>query len=354
MSQSITSNAVAIATPDLEIIEGQITTTSNQVAEHFGKRHADVIRAIRKLDAPAEFTERNFALSEFTDSTGRVLPAYRITRDGFTLLAMGFTGKEAMQWKVAYLTAFNQMEAELLARTTRPHNPAIDYDRISPAQAQDLKEIVATIVQAGIQSYGETWSRLQRKFKVNSYLELPATQHLEARAYLLAKLPKARADNVVDEAKKPAKEETLQQTVTRWVELIERTKGYPVAYILIFQPLVDAINRKMNKSTQPLPGLKLSVCPPAIGQYRYNPANPHPANGRTIEVAKSIAADIRNWSNNLPAGPARHDLHDAAQTLYDLLVSGWTEVDEALGQIHTATHYLNRWQGRGGYIGNCR
>ena len=199
MQASIPGTTIAIATPDLEIIEGQITTTSNQVAEHFGKRHADVIRAIRKLDAPAEFTERNFALSEFTDSTGRVLPAYRITRDGFTLLAMGFTGKEAMQWKVAYLTAFNQMEAELLARTTRPHNPAIDYDRISPAQAQDLKEIVATIVQAGIQSYGETWSRLQRKFRVNSYLELPATQHLEARQYLIAKLPKGNAATVAEE-----------------------------------------------------------------------------------------------------------------------------------------------------------
>ena len=78
-----------------------------------------------------------------------------------------------------------------LAATTRPANPAIDYDRISPAQAQGLKEIVAAIVQAGIQGYGETWARLQRKFKVNSYLELPATQHLEARAYLLAKLPAA-------------------------------------------------------------------------------------------------------------------------------------------------------------------
>ena len=187
------------ATPDLKIIEGQITTTSNQVAEHFGKRHADVIRAIRKLDAPEEFTERNFALSEFTDSTGRVLPAYRLTRDGFTLLAMGFTGKEAMQWKVAYLNAFNQMEAELLARTTRPHNPAIDYDRISPAQAQDLKEIVAAIVQAGIQGYGETWSRLQRKFRVNSYLELPATQHLEARQYLIAKLPNGNTGATVEQ-----------------------------------------------------------------------------------------------------------------------------------------------------------
>ena len=68
-----------------------------------------------------------------------------------------------------------------LSATTPQANPAIDYDRISPAQAQDLKEIVAAIVQAGIQGYGETWARLQRKFRVNSYLELPATQHLEAR-----------------------------------------------------------------------------------------------------------------------------------------------------------------------------
>ena len=198
MSQSITSNAVAIATPDLEIIEGQITTTSNQVAEHFGKRHADVIRAIRKLDAPKEFTERNFALSEFTDSTGRVLPAYRLTRDGFTLLAMGFTGKEAMQWKVAYLTAFNKMEAELLARTAHPHNPAIDYDRISPSQAQDLKEIVQAIVDGKIQGFAETWARLHKKFRVNSYLELPSSRFDEARDYLLGKLPEAPTQKLPD------------------------------------------------------------------------------------------------------------------------------------------------------------
>jgi hypothetical protein len=185
-----------------------------------------------------------------------------------------------------------------------PRNPAVDYDRISPAQAQDLKEIVGAIVKAGVQTYGETWARLQHKFKVNSYLELPATRHLEAREYLIAKLPKSGDVGI----------ETPAQ----------------------------------------LPRLHLHEVPPAIGTYRYNPANPHPKNGRTIEVAKSIAADIRNWSDNLPAGSARYDLHDAAQTLYDLLVTGWTEVDEALGQLHTAMHYLNRWQGRGGRIGNVR
>ncbi len=71
----------------------------------------------------------------------------------------------------------------------RPHNPAIDYDRISPAQAQDLKALVQSIVDAGIQGFGETWARLHRKFRVNSYLELPAARFAEARDYLLGKLP---------------------------------------------------------------------------------------------------------------------------------------------------------------------
>ena len=73
-----------------------------------------------------------------------------------------------------------------------PIQPRLDYDRISPSQAQDLKELVQSIVEAGIQSHGETWARLHRKFRVNSYLELPATRFDEARAYLLAKLPPAR------------------------------------------------------------------------------------------------------------------------------------------------------------------
>ena len=78
-----------------------------------------------------------------------------------------------------------------LAATTpqaEPTQTRLDYDRINPAQAQDLKEIVAAIVQAGIQGYAETWSRLQRKFRVNSYLELPTHHYGDARAYLLAKL----------------------------------------------------------------------------------------------------------------------------------------------------------------------
>lgn len=106
--------------PALNAHSGQITATSLQVAEHFGKRHADVIRAIRNLGCSDEFTERNFALSEFIDSSGRSLPLFHITRDGFAMLAMGFTGKEAMHWKEAYISTFNAMEAKLRALYVEP------------------------------------------------------------------------------------------------------------------------------------------------------------------------------------------------------------------------------------------
>lgn len=198
MADTTIGTSVAIATPDLEIIEGQITTTSQQVAAHFGKQHKTVLRAIANLDCSPEFNERNFAPVEYTDAKGEKRPAYRLTRDGFVFLAMGFTGKDAAQWKEAYITAFNKMEAELLARTTRPANPAIGYDRISPAQAQDLKELVHAVVDSKVQGFGETWARLHRKFRVNSYLELPATKFDEARDYLLGKLPEAQHKPVND------------------------------------------------------------------------------------------------------------------------------------------------------------
>ena len=78
-------------------------------------------------------------------------------------------------------------------------SPEIDYTRISPAQAQDLREIVKAIVDAKIQGHGETWARLQNKFRVNSYLQLPASRYEEARAYLISKLPNGYAGAVYEE-----------------------------------------------------------------------------------------------------------------------------------------------------------
>jgi Rha family phage regulatory protein len=114
--------------PSVKLVHGQAITTSLKVADYFGKRHDIVLRAIKNLDCPEDFRLRNFAESQYDVKTptggNKTLPMYTITRDGFALLAMGFTGREAMQWKIAYLEAFNKLEAaaleKLKARKTLP------------------------------------------------------------------------------------------------------------------------------------------------------------------------------------------------------------------------------------------
>ncbi|MGE4421902.1 MAG: Rha family transcriptional regulator [Pseudodesulfovibrio sp.] len=88
---------------------GKPMTTSMRVAEVFGKRHDHVLRDIEKIieetgDAP------NFGAISYTDSMNRQKPMYVMDRDGFSLLAMGFTGSKALKWKQAYIKAFNALE----------------------------------------------------------------------------------------------------------------------------------------------------------------------------------------------------------------------------------------------------
>jgi len=97
--------------------KGTPVTNSLLVAQKFGKRHADVIRAIRDLISklPENQCKRNFAQSEGQQipmpmGGFRSEPIYIMTRDGFTLLVFGFTGKEALQFKVDFIDAFNKME----------------------------------------------------------------------------------------------------------------------------------------------------------------------------------------------------------------------------------------------------
>ncbi|MGN0913047.1 MAG: Rha family transcriptional regulator [Alphaproteobacteria bacterium] len=101
----------------VNISNNKAVTTSKIIADTFGKAHKDVIRAINNLEIPEDFRERNFAPSNYKsrNQNGQLLPAYEITRDGFTLLAMGFTGKTAMEFKIKYINAFNKMEEKLKA-----------------------------------------------------------------------------------------------------------------------------------------------------------------------------------------------------------------------------------------------
>ncbi|GEM_PF-2152333 len=94
----------------------QLTTTSLKIAERFGMEHKNVLAKIKKLEIPADFGRLNFKPSNYLNEQGKIQPCYEITRDGFTLLAMGFTGKKAMKFKIDFINAFRAMETELMNR----------------------------------------------------------------------------------------------------------------------------------------------------------------------------------------------------------------------------------------------
>lgn len=88
-------------------------TDSMTVAETFGKEHRRVMQDIRELDCSKAFNEHNFVLTTYRDSMNREKPKYLITQDGFSFLAMGYTGKEAAVFKETYIDEFNRMRDEL-------------------------------------------------------------------------------------------------------------------------------------------------------------------------------------------------------------------------------------------------
>jgi Rha family phage regulatory protein len=126
-------------------------TTSLVVAEKFEKEHFHVIRDIENLGCSDEFGQSNFGLTSYIDSWNREQKMYEMTRDGFFILTMGFSGKKAMQWKEQFIAQFNRMEEfiknryirynivtpnkilEKISRIDRKLNTLIDTgDRFSP------------------------------------------------------------------------------------------------------------------------------------------------------------------------------------------------------------------------------
>lgn len=98
---------------------GTLTVSSLQVAEDFEKQHKHILNAISKLESeiqPAENSARYFLSSSYVDAKGENRKCYNLTRDGFSLLVMGFTGKKALEWKLKYIEAFNLMEQKIRER----------------------------------------------------------------------------------------------------------------------------------------------------------------------------------------------------------------------------------------------
>ena len=140
---------------------GEPVVSSRQIAESFGKEHKHVLDAVKNLVAENSAAKSMFHLSSF-ENRGKKYPMYLMNRDGFSLLAMGFTGKEAVQWKLKYIAAFNAMEKQLAQRPPLSRSELMaqaliaDHDELEHKNAQIAeltpKGIFADAVSASKQS----------------------------------------------------------------------------------------------------------------------------------------------------------------------------------------------------------
>ena len=199
--------------------EGQPLTNSVLVAEKFDRRHDNVYQAIGKLDIQ-----------------GKDRPMYIMNRDGFTLLAMGFTGKKALQFKLDYIEAFNKMEKAIKEVPILP----------SPIDVTVLKQLVETtqVMAAQINQMQSELTR-QRELLTIPTLQNPLISTSEQRIsprqckyYTVKQLAKAlnsdaRQLNAFLEYKRVQEYDNMKQ---RWV-LDSSLVGRELTYTVVYEPV---------------------------------------------------------------------------------------------------------------------
>ena len=117
---------------DLVIMQGkQAVTTSLKVAEVFNKNHRDVMESIRNLTAENSAVEKMFEKSSYINLQKHEQPMYCMNRDGFSLLAMGFTGKKALSFKLKYIEAFNKMEKFIKQRNAISIDSSLEHEKLA-------------------------------------------------------------------------------------------------------------------------------------------------------------------------------------------------------------------------------
>lgn len=130
--------------------------SSLEIAEKFGKRHDKLIFEIRRMysDLIGKGSPQNGGAKFFFEATyenrGKQYPMYLMNRDGFSLLVMGFTGKKALDWKLKYINAFNQMENIIREKQSQSWIETRTFGKLSrKAETDVLKQLVEYAKQQG-------------------------------------------------------------------------------------------------------------------------------------------------------------------------------------------------------------
>lgn len=164
MSQIIFQNA-------FKVIEGRPVTSSRIVAEYFSKKHSDAVRAIDSIIAkkPELLASRNFAQwseeAEIGSGAKRTVTGYWMDQKGFCILAMGFTGAKALEFKCAFYDEFERMKHELEAPTT-----------ITPAEQRAIQREVVIRAHKTSSNYRTIYRAIKARYQIARYDQLPRTQ----------------------------------------------------------------------------------------------------------------------------------------------------------------------------------
>lgn len=161
------SNLVQINDNSVEFKEdgGKVYVSSRDIANVFGKEHKNIIRDIKALPYD-NFSQLNFEPSNYIDSRGKKQPEYLLTRDGFSMLVMGFTGEKAYQWKVSFINAFNEMEKIIYGHAAHPQTS--NEDRGLKLKELDIrnKEVDAELQRLSLLRY-EQYNKLAERYRGN-------------------------------------------------------------------------------------------------------------------------------------------------------------------------------------------
>ena len=167
----------------LHVVEGRPVTSSRIVSEYFEKKHSDVVRAIEAISTkkPELVASRNFAQwseqVEIGSGAKRTVTGYWMDRKGFCLLAMGFTGSKALEFKCAFYDQFERMEEALRA-------PSDQSALITTTEQYEIRKAIKARAKNSSVHYQTVYNALYDYFKIASYKDLRHDQMKAALALI--------------------------------------------------------------------------------------------------------------------------------------------------------------------------
>ena len=131
------------------VMRNNAVVSSKDVAEHFHKTHAHLVESIRNLVSQNSETKTMFFESSY-EYRGQKFPMFWMNRDGFSLLVMGMNGKKALEWKLKYIRAFNEMERRLKEKQTLEYKEAREQGKLIRRSFTDnIKRFVTLAEEQG-------------------------------------------------------------------------------------------------------------------------------------------------------------------------------------------------------------